>query len=186
MHSPDADPNAAAQAHHSLLPVDSSPFMFNPCFVPASLLHSSLAPRDARETVDQPGNRGGSVEKSSQIAERRHFHLPINSLPVMLQRALLLLALCSVLSWYHLYHWTRAAAGVTLAFTSFKANSYLLFTISAMLSCNCPFQTPILIWTLDRYVANSDAIFACPLRSLRMCAMYDLTTPQLEHGLNGQ
>jgi hypothetical protein len=47
-------------------------------------------PRDARETADQPGNRGGSAEKSSQIAERRHFHLPINGLPVMLQRASLL------------------------------------------------------------------------------------------------
>jgi hypothetical protein len=150
--------------------------MFNPYFVPASLLRSSPAPRDARETVDQSGTRGSSVERSSQIAERRHPCLSINSLPAMLQRALLLLILCGVLSWYQLYHWIRTAAGVTLAFTPFKARSYLHFTLSATLSCNCPFRTPILIRTFDTCLADGNTTFTHGLRSLRMCAAYDLTT----------
>ena len=91
-------------------------------------------------------NRGGSAADKSRDRqqkldglERWHFQLVIESLPVMLQLALLLLA-CAL----SLYLWTisQTVAGVAIAVTVFGVGSYLFFTLAATLSYSCPYQTP--------------------------------------------
>ena len=117
-------------------------------------------------------NRGGSAADKSRDRQRKldgfdkwHFHLVIESLPVMLQLALLLLS-CALSR----YLWTisRTVAGVVVAMTVFGLTSYIFFTLAATLYYNCPYQTPpsTLIRTVTRYLAHSDAAFARSLRSL--------------------
>ena len=117
-------------------------------------------------------NRGGSAAEKSRDRQRKldgletwYFYLVIESLPVMLQLALLLLG-CAL----SLYLWTinRAVAGVILAFTAFGIVSYSLFTLAAIVYYNCPYQTPpsIVTWTIVRYLTYSDAAFARALRPL--------------------
>ena len=117
-------------------------------------------------------NRGGSSADKSRDRQLKldgfnqwHFHLVIESLPVMLQLALLLLG-CA-LSRY-LWMISRTVAGVIVAMTLFGLTSYIFFTLAATLYYNCPYQTPpsILTRTVTRYLAHSDAAFACSLRSL--------------------
>jgi len=117
-------------------------------------------------------NRGGSAADKSRDRQRKldgfdkwHFHLVIESLPVMLQLALLLLG-CALSR----YLWTisRTVAGVVVAMTLFGFTSYVFFTLAATLYYNCPYQTPpsTLIRAVTRYVAHSDAAFVRSLRSL--------------------
>jgi len=117
-------------------------------------------------------NRGGSAADKSRDRQRKldgfdkwHFHLVIESLPVMLQLALLLLG-CALSR----YLWTisRTVAGVVVAMTVFGLTSYVFFTLAATLYYNCPYQTPpsALIRTVTRYLAHSDAVFVRSLRSL--------------------
>jgi len=116
-------------------------------------------------------NRGGSAADKSRDRQRKldgfkkwHFHLVIESLPVMLQLALLLLG-CALSQ----YLWTisRTVAGVIAAVTIFGITSYVLFTLAATLYYNCPYQTPpsILTRTIIRHLKCSDATFARSLRS---------------------
>ena len=97
--------------------------------------------------------------------EKWHFHLVIESLPVILQLALLLLG-CALSR----YLWTigRTVAGVIIAITLFGVTSYVFFTLAATFYYNCPYQTPpsILTRTVTRYLAHSDAPFARSLRAL--------------------
>ena len=117
-------------------------------------------------------NRGGSATDKSRDRQRKldgfdrwHFHLVIESLPVMLQLALLLLG-CALSR----YLWTisRTVARVVIAMTAFRLTSYILFTLAATLYYNCTYQTPpsTLIRTVARYLAHSDAAFVHSLRSL--------------------
>ena len=117
-------------------------------------------------------NRGGSAAEKSRDRQRKldglekwRFHPAIESLPVMLQFALLLFG-CAL----SLYLWTidRAVARVILAFTLFGVTSYVLLTLAATLYYNCPYQTPpsILIRTGIGYLKRSDATVARSLRSL--------------------
>jgi len=117
-------------------------------------------------------NRGGSAADKSRDRQRKldgfkkwHIHLAIESLPVMLQLALLLLG-CAL----SLYLWTinRTVAGVVVAVTLLGVTSYTFLTLAATLCYNCPYQTPpsILIRTIIRYLSDSDAPFARSLRSL--------------------
>jgi len=117
-------------------------------------------------------NRGGSAADKSRDRQRKldgfdkwHFHLVIESLPVMLQLALLLLG-CALSR----YLWTisRTVAGVLVAMTLFGFTSYIFFTLAATLYYNCPYQTPpsALIRAVTRYLAHNDAAFARSLRSL--------------------
>ena len=116
-------------------------------------------------------NRGGSAADKSRERQRKldgfkkwHFHLAIESLPVMLQLALLLLG-CALSQ----YLWTisRTVAGVIAAMTLFGITSYVFFTLAATLYYNCPYQTPpsILTRTIIRYLKCSDVAFARSLRS---------------------
>ena len=91
-------------------------------------------------------HRGGSAADKSRDRqqkldglERWHFQLVIESLPVMLQLALLLLA-CAL----SLYLWpiNQTVAGVIIAVTLLGVGSYLFFTLAATLSYSCPYQTP--------------------------------------------
>jgi len=117
-------------------------------------------------------NRGGSAADKSRDRQRKldgfekwHFHLVIESLPVMLQLALLLLG-CALSQ----YLWTisRTVAGVIAAMTLFGVTSYVFLTLAATLYYNCPYQTPpsILTRTIIRYLTCSDVAFARSLRSL--------------------
>ena len=117
-------------------------------------------------------NRGGSAADKSRDRQRKldglekwRFHLTIESLPVMLQLALLLLG-CA-LSLY-LRTISRTIAGVAVTVTIFGATSYVFLTLAATLYYNCPYQTPpsIFIRAVIRYLTYSDAAFARSLRSL--------------------
>ena len=117
-------------------------------------------------------NRGGSTADKSRDRQRKldgfekwHFRLVIESLPVMLQFALLLLG-CALSR----YLWTisHTVAGVTIAVTLFGVTSYVFLSLAATLYYNCPYQTPpsILTRRVIKYITHSDAAFAHTLRSL--------------------
>jgi len=117
-------------------------------------------------------NRGGSAADKSRDRQQKldglekwHFHLTIESLPVMLQFALLLLG-CALSR----YLWTisRIVAGVSIAFTLLGVTSYIFFTLAATIYYDCPYHTPpsILTRTLTRYLAHDGSTFARSVRSL--------------------
>ena len=117
-------------------------------------------------------NRGGSAADKSRNRqtkldglEKWRFHLAIESLPVMLQLALLLLG-CAL----SLYLWTISptVAGVVIAVTLCGVTLYVFLTVAATLYYNCPYQTPpsILTRTIIGYIIHSNAAFAHSLRSL--------------------
>ena len=117
-------------------------------------------------------NRGGSAADKSRDRQRKldgfekwHFRLIIESLPVMLQFALLLLG-CALSR----YLWTISPtiAGVVVAVTLFGVTSYIFLALAAALYYDCPYQTPPSIVTrrIIRYLTHSDAMFARSLRSL--------------------
>jgi len=117
-------------------------------------------------------NRGGSAADKSRDRQRKldgfekwHFRLVIESLPVMLQLALLLLG-CALSK----YLWTidHTVAGVIITVTLFGVTSYIILTLAATLYYNCPYQTPpsILTRRIIRYLTDSDTIFTRSLRSL--------------------
>jgi len=117
-------------------------------------------------------SRGGSAADKSRDRQRKldgfeewHFHLAIESLPVMLQLALLLLG-CALSK----YLWTisRTVAGVVVAVTIFGVTSYVFLTLAATIYYNCPYQTPpsILIRTTVKFLTQDDAKFPRALRSI--------------------
>ena len=117
-------------------------------------------------------NHGGSAADKSRDRQRKfdglegwYFHLVIESLPVMLQLALLLLG-CA-LSW-HLWAISHTVAWVILAFILFGITCYTFFTFAAALSYDCPYQTPpsTIARVSIRYIAQSNSMFAHSLRSL--------------------
>lgn len=69
-----------------------------------------------------------------------HFHIVMESLPIMLQFALLLLG--SSLSGY-LWYINRIVATVVLSVTASGVIFYLLFTIAGSICYECPYQTPM-------------------------------------------
>ena len=75
-----------------------------------------------------------------QGIEKWHFHIVMESLPIMLQLALLLLG-CALSS----YLWTlnRAVAVVVLSFTLSGLIFYTFMTIAGSLFYKCPYQTPM-------------------------------------------
>jgi len=91
-------------------------------------------------------NRGGSAADKSRDRQQKldgfekwHFRLTIESLPVMLQLALLLLG-CALSR----YLWTisRTVAGVIAAVTLVGVTLYIFLTLAAILCYDCPYQTP--------------------------------------------
>ena len=90
--------------------------------------------------------RGSVIDRSHQRKRKMegmitwHFDLVMESLPLMLQAALLLLGYA--LSIY-LFTINKVIAGIAAGFTSFGLLFYLLIVSAATFSYNCPFQTPI-------------------------------------------
>ena len=94
---------------------------------------------------DSADMRGSAIERS-QNRQRKYngivnwyFNYVMESLPLMLQAALLLLG-CAL----SLYLWdiNNAVASVTLGVTSFGIMSYLLILVAGTASASCPYQTP--------------------------------------------
>jgi hypothetical protein len=156
---PPADLNAA-------LPQWSGP---NPTIVHVqSILYSSLAASLLAAFVAMLGkqwlNRYSQAEMRGSVIDRSrhrqrkmngmvtwHFDLVMESLPLMLQAALLLLGYA--LSQY-LFTIDNVIAGVVIGFTSFGLLFYLLIISAATLSYNCPFQTPASL--IIRYMIRFD------------------------------
>jgi len=116
-------------------------------------------------------NRGGSAADKSRDRQRKldglqkwHFHLTIESLPVMLQLALLLLGWA--LSQY-LWTFSRTVGGVIIAVTALGVTLYAFLTLAAIICYDCPYQTPPSTFarTVIKYLTHSDARFARSLRS---------------------
>lgn len=122
-----------------------------------AILYSSLAASLLSAFIAMLGkqwlNRYSQVEMRGSVIDRSrhrqrkmngmvtwHFDLVMESLPLMLQAALLLLGYA--LSNY-LFTTSHPIAGVVIAFTAFGLLFYLLICSAATLSYNCPFQTPI-------------------------------------------
>jgi len=137
-----------------------------------SLLSAFLAMLGKQWVTRYLRNRGGSAADKSRDRQQKldglqkwHFHLAIESLPVMLQLALLLLG-CA-LSCY-LWMISHTVAGVIIAVMLFGVTSYMFLTLAAILYHNCPYQTPpsILAQTIIRYITHSDATSIHLLQSL--------------------
>ena len=117
-------------------------------------------------------NRGGSAADKSRDRQRKldglerwYFRLVIESLPVILQAALLLLG-CALS--HHLWAISHTVAGIIIAFTLFGIVSYVFFSIAAGLSYDCPYQTPpsVIVRTSIRNIARSRSPLAHSLQSL--------------------
>jgi hypothetical protein len=80
-----------------------------------------------------------------------HFHLVMEILPLILQISLLFLA-CALSK--YLSTTDNEAARVIVGFTVFGSLFYLLIVLAAILSYNCPFQTPLSL--LVRFVIRLD------------------------------
>ncbi|KAF9642355.1 hypothetical protein BDM02DRAFT_3273495, partial [Thelephora ganbajun] len=117
-------------------------------------------------------NHGGSAVDKSRDRQRKldglekwRFRVTIESLPVMLQLALLLLA-CAL----SLYLWTisRTVAGVIIAITLFGVTLYIFLTLAATFYYNCPYQTPpsIVFRAVIEYLEYSDTALTRGLWSL--------------------
>jgi len=88
----------------------------------------------------------GSAMDRSRVRERKlngieawKFHLVMESLPLILQCALVLLGFA--LSRY-LWEVNRSVSSVVIGFTSFGLLFYVLITTASTFSYDCPFQTP--------------------------------------------
>ncbi|KAF9649519.1 hypothetical protein BDM02DRAFT_3128351 [Thelephora ganbajun] len=122
-----------------------------------AILYSSLAASLLAALIAMLGkqwlNRYSQVEMRGSVIDRsRHrqgkmngmvtwrFNLVMESLPLMLQAALLLLGY-ALSNW--LYFINKAVASVLIGFTAFGILFYILIVSAATLSYNCPFQTPL-------------------------------------------
>ena len=116
-------------------------------------------------------NRGGSAADKSRDRQRKldgfekwHFHLVIESLPIMLQLAVLLLG-CAL----SCYLWTisRTVAGIILAITLLGVTLYVFLTLVAAIYYSCPYQTPpsAITRTIIGYLIHSNTTAARSLRS---------------------
>ena len=117
-------------------------------------------------------NHGGSAADKSRDRQRKvdgfekwHFHLVIESLPIMLQLAVLLLG-CA-LSRY-LWIISRTIAGMILAITLFGLAIYVFLSLAATVYYTCPYQTPpsVITRTIIEYISHSNSTFARSLQSL--------------------
>ena len=142
---PQANPDSATS-----LPGPSSKIVVAQAILYASLATSLLAAFFAtlgKQWINRyTRGHGGSIVEKSRNRQRKldalndwHFHLIIESLPVMLQFALLLFG-CSL----SIYLWTVSytIARIAIGFTSTGVALYVIFTIAALISPTCPYQTP--------------------------------------------
>ena len=166
---PDADPNSITWTEPPAEIITIQSLLY--ASLATSLFAAFLAMLGKQWVNRYIRNRGGSAADKSRDRQRKldglekwHFRLTVESLPVMLQIALLLLGLALSL---HLWSISRPIAWVIGVFTLFGLTSYIFFTFAATLHYNCPYQTPpsTLIRALIRYMTRSGSLFACSLRS---------------------
>ena len=113
----------------------------------ASLLASFLAMLGKQWLIRYRQNEThGSAVDRSRVRERKlsgieawRFHIVMESLPLILQCALILLGFA--LSRY-LWEVNRSVSSVVIGFTSFGLLFYILITTASIFSFDCPFQTP--------------------------------------------
>ena len=167
---PDTDPNSTAWAGPPPEIVTVQSLLY--ASLVTSLFAAFLAMLGKQWVNRYLRNRGGSAADKSRDRQRKldgfekwHFHLAIESLPAMLQLALLLLG-CALSK--YLWMISRTVAGVIVAVTLFGVASYVSLSPAAMLYRNCPYQTPpsIITRTVVRYMMQSDAPFARSLLSI--------------------
>ena len=105
------------------------------------------------DTIDL---RGSAIERSQDRQRKLNgintwfFHHVIESLPLMLQAALLLLA-CALSK--YLWEVNTTVAAVVVGVTSLGVLFYLFIVLAGTASVNCPYQTPVA--TLIRYSCRS-------------------------------
>jgi len=166
---PDADPSSVAWTGPPPVIVTVQSLLY--ASLTTSLFAAFLAMLGKQWVNLYLRNRGGSAADKSRDRQRKldgfekwHFRLAIESLPVMLQFALLLLG-CA-LSRY-LWMTSRTVAGVVAAVTLFGVTSYVFLSLAATFYYNCPYQTPpsILARALVDYLTHGDDTFASSLRS---------------------
>ena len=167
---PDADPNAASWTGPPPGIVTVQSLLYTSL---ATSLFAAFLAMLGKQWINRYLRRhGGSAADKSRDRQRKidglegwRFRLVIESLPVMLQIALLLLG-CALSK----YLWTinRTVAGFILAFTVFGVASYTFFTLTASLSYECPYQTPlsVIIRGCAEYIGRGHSTFARSLRSL--------------------
>jgi len=167
---PDADPNSVAWTGPPAEVVTVQSLLY--ASLATSLFAAFLAMLGKQWVNRYLRNHGGSAADKSRDRQRKldglekwRFRLAIESLPVMLQLALLLLG-CAL----SLYLWTisRTVAGVAIVVTLFGVSLYVFLAVAATLYYNCPYQTPpsILTRTIIGYITSSNATLACALRFL--------------------
>ena len=146
---PDADPSTTTWTGPSFSIVTVQSLLY--ASLATSLFASFLAMLGKQWINRYLRNRGGSAADKSRNRQRKldgfekwHFHFVIESLPVMLQFALLLLGCALSL---HLWTISRAVAGIIVAATLFGVAIYVFFTLAAIVSYNCPFHTPLSLIT---------------------------------------
>ena len=170
---PDADPSSVVWTGPSREIVTAQAILYASLAI--SSLSAFLAMLGKQWVRRYIRNRGGSAEERSRDGQWRldglkkwHFHLFIDALPVMLQTALLLLG-CALSK----YLWTisHTFAGVILAFTVFGVTSHVFFTLAAIFSHDCPYQTPstLLFRTATRHLAHSNPPSPAGRGLLRRC-----------------
>ncbi|KAF9642485.1 hypothetical protein BDM02DRAFT_2091673 [Thelephora ganbajun] len=158
---PDADPNSIAWTGPPANIVTVQSLLY--ASLMASLFAAFLAMLGKQRVSRYLLNQGGSAVDKSRDRQRKldglkewGFYLAIESLPVVLQLALLLLG--GALS---LYLWTisRTVAGVIIAITLFVVTLYIFLTLAATFYHNCPYQTPlsIVFRAIIGYLGYTDA-----------------------------
>jgi len=124
--------------------------------VAANLLYASLATSLLAAFVAMLGkqwvnrytrNKGGSIaercgdrQRKLNGLHRRHFHVLMESLPVALQLALLLLG-CGLSQYTWLINQTIAST--IIGVTGFGILLYIAIVVAGSISYECPFQTPL-------------------------------------------
>ena len=166
---PDADPNATTWTGPPSGIVTVQSLLYTSL---ATSLFASFFAMLGKQWINRYlRNHGGSAADKSRDRQRKldglegwYFHLVIETLPLMLQLALLLLG-CALSR--HLWVISHTVAGVILAFTLFGVVCYIFFTLVAAFSYDCPYQTPpsIMARTSLRYIAQSNSALAHSLQS---------------------
>ena len=167
---PDADPNSTTWTGPPPAIIAVQSLLY--ASLATSLFSAFLAMLGKQWVNRYLRNHGGSAADKSRDRQRKldglqqwHFHLAIESLPVMLQLALLLLG-CALS--HYLWMISRPVAAVVVTVTLFGVTSYVFLILAATLHYNCPYQTPpsILARVLINYVAHGSDTFAHLLRYL--------------------
>jgi hypothetical protein len=156
---------------HTVPPIEeggTSEVVTATCLMYASLLISLLAAfvamlgrqwlnRYLRNTGGSVFERCGDRQRKFDELKKWRLHFFIESLPVMLQVALFLLAsgLCQ-----HMWSINRRVAGTLIGLTGLGAAFYIGIVVAGMSSYACPFQTPLSTFLRGAWKRVQRAVFS--------------------------